>query len=112
MFYLESSESLGINEQGHLTVGGCDAVGLAHRYGTPLYVMDETVIRKALAEYKKSIDENYENGGMVAYASKACSFKEIYHCYAGKLRSRCGFGRRESAAMQVGFLQSVFISRK
>ncbi|NLN82553.1 MAG: diaminopimelate decarboxylase [Clostridiales bacterium] len=104
MFYLESSESLGINEQGHLTVGGCDAVGLAHRYGTPLYVMDETVIRKALAEYKKSIDENYENGGMVAYASKACSFKEIYRIV---MQENCGIdvvsGGELYTAMQVGF---------
>lgn len=25
-----------INAAGHLTIGGCDAVELAHKYGTPL----------------------------------------------------------------------------
>ena len=30
-----------VNEKGHLTIGGCDTVGLAKEYGTPLYVMDE-----------------------------------------------------------------------
>ena len=32
---------LGVNEQGHLTVSGADAVSLAAKYGTPLYVMSE-----------------------------------------------------------------------
>ena len=101
MFY---SDSLDINEQGHLTIGGCDTVALAGRYGTPLYVMDETAIRNALREYKKSIDENYENGGMVSYASKACSFKEIYRIV---MQEGCGIdvvsGGELYTAMQVGF---------
>lgn len=75
MFY---SDCLDVNERGHLTIGGCDAVELAEMYGTPLYVMDETAIRRALRDYKASIDENYGNGGMVTYASKACCFKELY----------------------------------
>ena len=29
-----------INAAGHLTIGGCDAVDLAHRFGTPLVVYD------------------------------------------------------------------------
>jgi len=29
-----------INKEGHLVVGGCDAVELAKEYGTPLYVFD------------------------------------------------------------------------
>lgn len=75
MFY---SDCLNVNERGHLTIGGCDTVQLAEMFGTPLYVMDETAIRRALRAYKASIDENYENGGMVTYASKACCFKELY----------------------------------
>lgn len=72
------TENLSVNEKGHLSIGGCDAVELAKTYGTPLYVMDEAEIRRALRDYKRSIDENYTNGGQVAYASKACSFKEMY----------------------------------
>lgn len=69
---------LGVNEDGHLTIGGCDTVSLAENYGTPLYVMDEDTIRQTLRAYRRSIELYYENGGAVAYASKACSFKELY----------------------------------
>lgn len=78
MLKMKVQQCVSINEQGHLTIGGCDTVDLAARYGTPLYVMDETAIRTALRQYKESIDRYYPNGGMVAYASKACSFKEMY----------------------------------
>lgn len=37
-----------INDKGHLEIGGCDTVELARRFGTPLYVMDEALIRAAL----------------------------------------------------------------
>ena len=39
-------EHLKVNEEGHLVVGGCDTVDLAEQFGTPLYVMDEGLIRK------------------------------------------------------------------
>lgn len=69
---------LEINEQGHLAVDGADTVTLAETYGTPLYVMNETVIRHMLDGFKRSLDENYENGGMVAFASKACGFTQMF----------------------------------
>lgn len=101
MFY---SDCLDVNEKGHLTIGGCDAVELAQIYGTPLYVMEETAIRRALRDYKHSIDENYENGGMVTYASKACSFKEIYRIVG---QEGCGAdvvsGGEIYTALQAGF---------
>ena len=49
------SEALGINEQGHLTIGGVDAVEIAKEYGTPVYVMDEALIRKNCRLYLNSI---------------------------------------------------------
>ena len=67
-----------INAAGHLCIGGCDTTELAAAYGTPLYVMDESTIRTALRQYKASLNENYPNGGAVAFASKACCFKEMY----------------------------------
>lgn len=98
------SESLQVNAKGNLTIGGCDAVELAGTYGTPLYVLDESGIRRALQAYKQSMDENYENGGMVAYASKACSFKEIYRIVK---EEGCGTdvvsGGELYTAMQTGF---------
>ena len=38
-------DNLTINEKGHLAVGGIDTSNLAAEFGTPLYVLDEDVIR-------------------------------------------------------------------
>lgn len=59
-----------INEYGHLEIGGCDTVELARRFGTPLYVMDEELIRQRMREFRSAMAET----GLphqVAYASKA-----------------------------------------
>ena len=72
------ADCLDVNDQGHLTIGGCDTVELAARFGTALYVMDEVEIRRACRRYTKSIAENYGGNGLVAYASKAFSCKEMY----------------------------------
>lgn len=72
------SENLGTNENGHLTIGGADTVELAGEFGTPLYVMDEALIRKHCRIFKDSIDKYYGGEGLVCYASKAFSCKEIY----------------------------------
>ena len=74
---MKQSECLGVNQQGHLTIGGCDTVLLAEQYGTPLYVMDEEGIRAACRSYRSSIDRFYGGRGMVCYASKAFCCKEI-----------------------------------
>lgn len=71
LFYMLVSENLGVNEKGHLTAGGIDTVELAKQYGTPLYVMDENLIRKYAKSYKDSIDKFYGGNGLVCYASKA-----------------------------------------
>ncbi len=69
---------ISVNEAGHLTLGGADAVSLAGEYGTPLYVMDEGVLRQNCRDFKGSIDRYYDGNGLVCYASKAFSCKEIY----------------------------------
>ena len=71
------SGHLGVNFAGHLTVSGVDTVDIAKEYGTPLYVMDEQTIRENLRSLKEAIDRSCKNGGRVAFASKACSFKEM-----------------------------------
>ncbi len=67
-----------ISAEGHLMLGGVDAVSLTKEYHTPLYVMEEDVIRSAMKSYRQSIDEFYGGRGLVCYASKAFSCKEIY----------------------------------
>lgn len=66
-----NSENLSVNKNGHLTIGNHDAVDLANEFGTPLYVMDEELIRKNCREYKNAIDEYYGGNGLCLFASKA-----------------------------------------
>jgi len=71
------SKNLGVNEDGHLTIGGVDCVKLAKEYGTPVYVMDEALIRENCRNFKSSIEKFYDKNGLVCYASKAFCCKEI-----------------------------------
>lgn len=59
-----------INEKGHLEVGGVDSTELVAKFGTPLYVFDEQLMRQTMRAYRMAFDKTglrYE----VAYASKA-----------------------------------------
>ncbi len=61
-----------VNQDGHLSIGGCDLVELVQKYATPLYVFDEETIRAVCRDYKKAFS-SYEKVNMM-YASKAlCS---------------------------------------
>ena len=72
------SDCLEINKKGHLTIGGCDTVELAEKFGTPLFAYSEDQIRKNCRDFVSSIEENYNGNGMVLYANKAFSCK--YMC--------------------------------
>ena len=78
------SNNLDINEKGNLTVGGIDTTELAAEYGTPLYVMDEAVIRDSCQRFKNSIDKYYSGQGRVCYASKAFSCMEMCRIVASE----------------------------
>ncbi|MUG44743.1 diaminopimelate decarboxylase [Paenibacillus woosongensis] len=59
-----------INAKGHLEIGGCDTVELKQQYGTPLYIVDEALVRQRCREYMDA----FKQSGLsfqVAYASKA-----------------------------------------
>ena len=75
---MNERETLKINKNGHLVIGGIDAVKLAKQFGTPLYVMDEQYIRAMCRAYTKAIETEYEGRGLVLYASKAFSCLAIY----------------------------------
>jgi diaminopimelate decarboxylase len=70
-------EGCAVNPQGHLTIGGCDALDLAREYGTPVYVLNETVIQNACRAYLQSFETYYHGKGMPVYASKALNCLEI-----------------------------------
>lgn len=57
---------------GHLFWDGCDTVALAKRFGTPLYVMSQSLIEARFAELQTDFVAKYEKV-RVAYASKAFS---------------------------------------
>ena len=59
-----------VNEQGHLVIGGCDAVELAAEFGTPLYLFDESNLRSSCAEFRAEFGRRYQ-GATVVYACKA-----------------------------------------
>ncbi|MBQ2614003.1 MAG: diaminopimelate decarboxylase [Clostridia bacterium] len=71
-------DCLTVNENGNLSMAGCDLTEVARQFGTPAYVMDEMQIRQNCRTYRKSIEEYYDGNGLVLYASKAFSCKAIY----------------------------------
>lgn len=73
------------NQQGNLEISGCDAVSLAKKYGTPLYVMDEVSLRKIAREYKDAFS-SYKKVNMM-FASKALMTSQI-----AKILHEEGFG--------------------
>ena len=54
-----------VSDEGHLHIGGCDLVGLAAEFGTPLFVYDEAHLRARCREAVAAFD------GGAAYAAKA-----------------------------------------
>ncbi|MFD2611957.1 diaminopimelate decarboxylase [Paenibacillus gansuensis] len=59
-----------VNDNGRLEIGGCDVQDLAAQHGTPLYIVDEALVRQRCREY---VDAFRASGlqFQVAYASKA-----------------------------------------
>lgn len=70
--------NLTVSEEGHLLFAGADCVTLAQQHGTPLYVMDEAMIRESCRGFRSVLQEEYGGNGMICFASKALSCKELY----------------------------------
>jgi len=84
------SDSLNVNKEGHLTIGGADTLDLAKNFGTPLIVYSEDGIRKNFKFFNSSIQEYYGGNGRVLYASKAFCCKEM-----------CRIAESENAGLDV-----------
>ena len=74
---MNERQTLKINENGHLEIGGIDCALLREQYGTPLYVMDQQYIEDMCSVYSKTLKDEYGDG-LICYASKAFSCLEIY----------------------------------
>ena len=71
-------DNLGINEKGHLTIGGIDAVTLAEEFGAPLYVLDEDRVRSNCRTYVQALAEYMPAGSYPLFAGKALCFNGLY----------------------------------
>lgn len=71
-------ENLGVNETGHLTIGGLDAAALAEEFGAPLYVLDEDRVRANCRRYTQAMGQYMPAGSQPLFAGKALCFKGLY----------------------------------
>ena len=76
-----------VNEKGHLTIGGVDAVDLAAEFGTPAYIIDENVVRENCRTYLRAATRYFGADALPLYASKALCFTGMY-----KLAAEEGLG--------------------
>lgn len=65
-------------QDGTLYFAGHNTVQLAQKYGTPLYLMDETRIRENCRMYLRAFRKHFGETARPLYASKAASFKRMY----------------------------------
>jgi diaminopimelate decarboxylase len=87
-----------INDQGHMTIGGCDVVELQEKYGTPLYVMDIATIKTQFRSYLNNFTFS-DLESKIVYASKAfCTI------------AMCQLARQEEHAIDVSTGGELFIA--
>ena len=92
-----------VDEQGHLTIGGCSCVDLAREFGTPLYVMDEAAVRTRCREYTSAWGEAFEKYH-IAFAGKAFLNKAICKLIAQEgMWLDVASGGELYTALQAGF---------
>jgi len=66
-----------VNSKGNLEIGGIDVTDLVKEFGTPLIILDETLIRNNCQRFSNTLATEYKNFQLV-YASKALSTPAIY----------------------------------
>ena len=91
------------NGAGRLEIGGCDAVELAARFGTPLYVIDEEAFRGACRAYREAFAKRWPNS-LISFSGKA--FLTLASCrlveQEGLALDVCSGGELYTA-LQAGF---------
>jgi diaminopimelate decarboxylase len=92
-----------INDQGHLEVGGCDALELAAEFGTPAYVVAEDDLRARARQFKDAFAAqtgDYE----VVFASKAFPCTAVMRVFAEEgLGCDVASAGELALALQAGF---------
>jgi diaminopimelate decarboxylase len=70
-----------VNARGHLELGGCDAVELAERFGTPVYVVSEDDLRRRARSFVDAVAARHADFD-VLFASKAFPCTAVYRLLA------------------------------
>ncbi len=66
------------DKDGEMVLGGIKASNLVKQYSTPLYTLNEQVVRNRCELFKNILNEVYPNS-IISYASKAFCCKAIYN---------------------------------
>jgi len=92
-----------INEAGNLEVGGCDALELAHEFGTPAYIVAEDDLRsraRAFVEAFAARTDDFE----VVFASKAFPCTAVMRVFEAEgLGCDVASGGELALALRAGF---------
>src|ERR671936_3112625 len=70
-----------LNERGRLEIGGCDAVELAERFGTPAYVYAEDDMRARARAYLEAFSARTDDFEVI-FGSKALPITAAYRLVA------------------------------
>ncbi len=73
------TEFIGIADDGHLWVEGCDVVALAERFGTPLFVLSENQLRHNFRRFRDAFASRYPGKVEILFANKSNNSLAVRH---------------------------------
>ncbi len=92
-----------VNDRGHLEVGGCDAIELAHEFGTPAFVVAEDDLRARARAFARGLARQHADCD-VLFASKAFPCTAVYRVLAEEgLACDVASGGELALALRGGF---------
>jgi len=90
--------------EGRLAIGGCDAVALAERFGTPAYVLAERDLREQARAAVGALAEHHDGPGRIVFASKALPCTAVLRIFAEEgLGCDVASGGELHLALHAGF---------
>lgn len=72
------ANNITVSPEGHLLFAGRDTVELARKYGTPLWLLDEALLRANCRAYTETLRAEMGENSFPLYASKALCFRALY----------------------------------
>ena len=103
--------NIGVADTGRLAFAGADTVDLAKRFGTPLMLLDEDLIRERMREYIALCRREFGGTSGPLYASKALSLVHIFKIAAEeRMRVDCVSPYEAAIAKEAGFpMERVYL---